>query len=111
MKTLLVPLMLMVSSMLMAFAWLGHIRFKKLPFYKALGASWLLVFPEYVLNVSAIRWGYGEFTGGEMAAMHLSFGVVCVALVSRYFLGEELGWRKLVGFGLMVFAVVLVVAD
>ena len=80
MKWLLVPLMLLAASLLMAFAWLAHIRFRKSRYLVALGASWLLVLPEYVLNITATRWGIDTYSGGEMAAMHLSAGVVCVAL-------------------------------
>lgn len=54
-----VPLMLFASSLLMAFAWLGHIRFRNKGFLFALAISWFVVLPEYLLNVSAIRWGFG----------------------------------------------------
>ncbi len=104
-----VPAMLFASSVLMAFAWLGHIRFRHKSYAAALFASWFLVLPEYVLNVVAMRWGHGTFTGGEMAALNLCSGVVCVAVVARIFLGEQFGWRKMVGFTLMAFAIVLVV--
>ena len=106
-----VPVMLFASSLLMAFAWLGHIRFRDKRYIVALLASWLLVLPEYVLNVIAIRWGHGTYTGGEMAALNLCSGVFCVAGVARVFLGERFGWRKVVGFLLMAVAIVLVVGS
>jgi len=109
MKWLLVPLMLLAASLLMAFAWLAHIRFRKSRYLVALGASWLLVLPEYVLNITATRWGIDTYSGGEMAAMHLSAGVVCVALVSRFFLGEKLTARQQLGFVTMACGVCLVV--
>jgi multidrug transporter EmrE-like cation transporter len=43
-----------------------------------------------------------------MATFHLSFGVVCVALVSHFILGERLSATQLVGFGLLVVATVLI---
>ena len=61
-----------------------------------------------MLNVAAIRYGYGVYTGGRMAAFNLSSGVLCVALVARFVLGEELTPRKLVGFGLMFVAMFLI---
>ena len=106
-----VPLMLFASSVLMAFAWLGHIRFRSYRYLWALAASWFLVLPEYILNISAIRWGHGTYAGGEMAAMNLSSGVLCVALVSRFFLKERLAPRQILGFVLMAAAVCLVVID
>lgn len=64
--------------------------------------------PEYVLNVAATRFGYGTYTGAQMASFHLAFGVVCVALVSRFALGERLSSSQLVGFGLLAVSIVLV---
>lgn len=109
MERYLVPLMLLASSVLMAFAWIGHIKFKNKSFLTALIISWLLVLPEYLLNVSAIRWGIGTFQPSEMAAINLASGVVCIALVSKIYLGERLSLRKVFGFGLMIVSVILVV--
>ena len=104
-----VPLMLFASSLLMAFAWLGHIRFRDKGYLFALLSSWFIVLPEYLLNVSAIRWGVGTYQPSEMAAMNLSSGVLCVAIVSRLFLQEHLNRRQIAGFFLMGLGVALVV--
>ena len=109
MKLILVPIMLCLSSLLMAFAWLGHIRFRNQGFFVALIISWVIVLPEYVLNVSAIRYGHGVYTGGEMAAFNLGTGVLSVALVSRLFLKESLNNYQIAGFFLMTWAIILVV--
>jgi hypothetical protein len=107
-----VPLMLFTSSVIMALAWLGHVRFRnRVPFWVAVLASWVLVLPEYVLNVVAIRWGHEYYSGGAMAAFNLCSGVVCVALVSRFFLNEPLKRRHIMGFALMALAVVLVMYE
>lgn len=98
MRQVLVPLMIFVSGAFMALAWLGHLRFKSLGFWPALGMSWSIVLPEYILNVSATRYGFGTYTGAQMASFHLASGVVCVALVSRFVLGEALGGRQALGF-------------
>ena len=109
MKAVLVPVFMLLSSGLMALAWLGHLRFRNdIGFWTALGASWLLVLPEYVLNVGATRFGYGTYSGAQMASFHLAFGVVCVALVSRFVLGEHFVASQLVGFVLLAFAIVLI---
>ena len=107
-KRVVVPLMLTASSVLMALAWLGHLRFTEWPFIQAMLACWLLVLPEYLLNISAIRLGYHVYSGAVMAAFNLCAGVVCVALVSDWVLGETLTTRQLVGFALMVVAVGLI---
>ena len=113
-----VPLMLLASSTLMAFAWLGHIRFRSKGFWVALFVSWFIVLPEYALNVFAMRLGHGVYTGGEsaysaaqMAAINLCTGVLCIALIARFFLKERLNWYQVTGFVLMAVAIVLVVAE
>ena len=106
---IIVPITLTISSLLMALAWLGHVRFRHKRFIVALMVSWLIVLPEYVLNVTAIRWGHGTFTGGEMAAFNLCSGVFCVALVSRLFLKEVLAPRQILGFVIMALGMILVV--
>ncbi|MEM7360772.1 MAG: DMT family protein, partial [Pseudomonadota bacterium] len=89
--------------------WLGHLLYKDdLSFAAATLLAWLLVLPEYALNIAALRLGYRWYTGGQMAAFRLCSGVVCVALVSRYLLGEEIGPRKFLGFGIMVVAMLLI---
>lgn len=110
-KGIVVPLMLVASSLIMAVAWLGHLRLKhQLSFMAATLLAWLLVLPEYALNIKALRMGYGLFSGGQMAAIRLASGVVAVALVSRFVLGEALTLRKLLGFGVMILAMVLIVS-
>ena len=108
-RSILVPLMLILSSAIMAMAWLGHLKYKEdLSFLMAALFAWLLVLPEYFLNVSAIRWGIGVYQPSEMAAMNLSSGIVFIALVSHFFLGEEISIQKYIGFGLMIIAMVLI---
>lgn len=108
MELYIVPVLLFISSILMAFAWLGHIRYRQKSFLIALLVSWILVLPEYVLNITAFRWGHGVYEGGEMAAINLCSGVVCVALVSRTFLNEMLHIRQILGFVLMTISVALI---
>jgi len=108
-KRILVPVLMLASSTLMATAWLGHLKFRNsIGFWVALGASWLLVLPEYVLNVAATRFGYGTYSGAQMASFHLAGGVICVALVSHYLLGERLGVIQVVGFALLAVAMILI---
>lgn len=109
MKLFIVPLMLFVSSLLMAFAWIGHLKFRHKGFFVALLISWLIVLPEYILNVSAIRYGHGVYSGGEMAAFNLGTGVLAVALVSRLFLKETINNSQIIGFFLMTWAIILIV--
>lgn len=108
MKIVLVPLMLLTAGLLMSFAWIGHLKFKSWSFLTALTVSWLLVLPEYILNVFSARWGREVFSGAQMAAIHLGSGVLCVALIARLHLGEDLSWSQLAGFALMGIAMALI---
>lgn len=109
MKLFLVPLLMLLASCLMALAWLGHLRFRdSIGFWTALAVSWAIVLPEYALNVAATRYGHGTFSGAQMATFHLAFGVVAVAFVSRFVLGERLTTTQLVGFALLALATVLI---
>ena len=106
---IIVPLMLFSSSAIMATAWLGHLRFKEdLTFLMAALLAWLLVLPEYALNIKALRIGYGTFTGGQMGAFRLCTGVACIAFVSHYILGEHIASQKILGFGIMTISMVLI---
>ena len=103
-----VPLMIVTSGAFMAVAWLGHLRIKEYGFWVALALSWSIVLPEYVLNVAATRYGHGLYSGAQMGAIHLSAGVVFVALVSRYILDEPLTRWQAVGFILLALGMTLI---
>jgi uncharacterized protein len=108
-KAVLVPLLLFLSGTMMAFAWIGHLKYRtSWSFWLALGISWLIVLPEYVLNVGATRFGRDVYTGAQMAAFHLCSGVVWVCLISRFYLREPLSLTQLLGFALMAVSIVLV---
>ena len=109
MKSVLVPVFMLLASCLMSLAWLGHLRYRdSIGFWTALAFSWLLVLPEYVLNVAATRYGYDVYSGAQMATFHLAFGIVCVALVSRFVLGEPLTTQQILGFALLVVGTILI---
>ncbi len=46
-----------------------------------------------------------------MAAMHLASGVVCVMVVSRFLLGEQLTGRHVAGFLLLLSGMLLLLED
>ncbi|MFZ4579823.1 MAG: DMT family protein [Myxococcota bacterium] len=108
MKRLLVPLLIAISGAFMASAWLVHLKYRdQIGFFTALLASWAIVLPEYALNVAATRYGFGTYSGAQMAAFHLASGVVFVALVSRFVLGEPWATRQFVGFLLLTAGMML----
>jgi uncharacterized protein len=108
MQRYVVPVLIFLSGAFMSVAWLGHLRIRQYGFWVALAMSWAIVLPEYVLNVAATRYGYGTFSGAQMASFHLCSGVLCVALVSRFVLGEALSGGQIAGFALLVIGMALV---
>ena len=110
-KSWLVPTFLVLSSAMMALAWLGHLRFEdSWSFWTALGVSWALVLPEYALNTAATRWGHGTYSGAGMASIHLSGGVICVALVSNIVLGESVTLLQGAGYVTLIVSIILIFA-
>lgn len=108
-KKILVPALVVLSSFVMALAWLLHLKFESTwTFWTALGFSWMLVLPEYALNTAATRWGHDTYSGAQMASIHLSAGVVFVAIVSKVVLGETLEPAHLAGFVTMLVAIGLI---
>lgn len=82
------------SSALMALAWLGHLRdrhtigFGVTPAQLAPRASGIRA------ERGRIALRYGSCTGAQMASFHLAFGVVAVAVVARFVLGEHLTTQR-----------------
>lgn len=108
-KHFLVPLMACGAGVLMSCAWIAHLKFKDMGWFTALAMSWMFVLPEYVLNVTSARWGSGTFSGAQVAGMHIAAGIISIALVSRFYLGEPLVFSQIAGFGLMIVAVGLII--
>ena len=50
-------LLLLGSNVFMTFAWYGHLRFREVPLWQAIGVSWLIALFEYCLQVPANRIG------------------------------------------------------
>lgn len=86
----------------MTFAWYGHLRFKAAPLWVAVMASWGLAFFEYWLAVPANRIGHQVYTAAELKTIQEVITLVVFAGFSVVFLGEPLGWKHLVGFGLIL---------
>lgn len=102
--------MLVASGAVMSSAWLMHLRFEATwSFVTALVVSWSMVLPEYALNTHATRTGKRlGLTGAQMASVHLSSGVVFIALISVTVLGERLSIAQLCGLFLMLIAIHLI---
>lgn len=60
-------LLLFASNVFMTFAWYGHLKdLRDKPLIIAVLISWGIAFFEYLLQVPANRFGYGEFNLGQL---------------------------------------------
>jgi uncharacterized protein (DUF486 family) len=100
--------LLTLSNIFMTFAWYGHLKFKASPLWWAILASWGIAFFEYCLQVPANRWGHATFSAPQLKIMQEVITLVVFGIFSVWYLGESLRWNHIVGFGLILAAVVFV---
>lgn len=106
MKNAVVPIVLLtLSNIFMTFAWYGHLRFKHLPIWVVVLASWGIAFFEYCLMIPANRWGYGHFSATELKILQEVITLIVFTVFVTAWLGERLRWNHLAAFALIVAAV------
>jgi uncharacterized protein (DUF486 family) len=105
MKTI---LLLTISNIFMTFAWYGHLKFKLSPLWLVIIASWLIAFFEYCFQVPANRLGHGQFTAAQLKTIQEVITLVVFAGFSILYLKEEFRWNYMVGFGLIILAVIFI---
>jgi uncharacterized protein (DUF486 family) len=98
-------LLLVASNVFMTFAWYGHLRFRQVPLWQAILASWGIAFFEYCLQVPANRWGYGAFTAYQLKIVQEVITLIVFMGFAMLWLGESPRWNHLVAFTLIVAAV------
>ncbi len=103
-------ILLTISNIFMTFAWYGHLKFAKSPIVVAIVASWLIAFLEYCFQVPANRIGHRQFEAAQLKIMQEVITLIVFAVFATTYLKEPLRWNYLVGFALIVAAVVVVFA-
>ena len=106
--TLVTPLLLVFSNIVMIFAWYGHLKAPRWPMWIAILVSWGIAFFEYCLAVPANRLGYGTFSAQQLKVMQEVITLAVFAVFSVAFLGETLRWNFLAAGACLVAAVVLI---
>ena len=96
---------LTISNIFMTIAWYGHLRFRDVPLWKMILASWGIAFIEYCFQVPANRFGYGKFTAAQLKTIQEVITLVVFSGFSVLYLKESLRWNYLVGFAFIVAAV------
>jgi uncharacterized protein (DUF486 family) len=90
--------LLTTSNVFMTFAWYGHLKYKSMPLWTVIVASWGIAFFEYLLMVPANRWGSANYSVAQLKIMQevITLSVFSVFLV--FYIGDKLRWNHVAAF-------------
>jgi uncharacterized protein len=89
------PIILLIgSNVFMTTAWYGHLRFKEVPLFGVIVASWLIAFVEYCLAVPANRFGSAVYSTAQLKTIQEVITLVVFAGFSVAYLREPLELRN-----------------
>ncbi len=101
-------LLLFASNIFMTIAWYWHLN-RELPIWKAILISWGIAFFEYCLTIPANRWGYSHgFNAFELKISQEVITLIVFSVFAVVYLKEPFHWRYLLGFALLLAAVVVI---
>ncbi|MDD4954634.1 MAG: DMT family protein [Candidatus Omnitrophica bacterium] len=100
--------LLVVSNIFMTFAWYGHLRYKNSPLWIAIFVSWLIAFIEYCFQVPANRIGHYQFSAAQLKTIQEVITLIVFSIFSVVYLKEGLKWNYVVGFFMIILAVVFI---
>lgn len=103
--------MLFASNTFMNLAWYNHLKKPSWSVFVAIGVSWLIALPEYLLAVPANRIGSSDF-GGPLSTPQLKIiqeavTLVVFSLVTILVLKERVRATDYIAFGLVIAAVAI----
>jgi len=102
-------LLLLGSNAFMTWAWYGHLRKAAWSIPFAIGVSWLIALPEYMLQVPANRLGHvsqgGPFTAPQLKILQEAITLVVFTVFAIAVLGERPRPNDFVAFVLAAVAV------
>jgi len=97
--------LLLASNCFMTAAWYGHLKFKTVPLWVAVLASWGLAFFEYILQVPANRIGSEALSTYQLKIMQEAISLVVFVIFAALYFGEGISLRYGVSLGLIFAAV------
>ncbi len=106
--------LLLASNVFMTLAWYYHVKQKSWPLFMAIGVSWLIALPEYLLQVPANRLGHidhgGPFTLPQLKVLQEALTLIVFSAFTILVAKERLRTTDLIAFGLVMAAVVVSMA-
>ena len=100
--------LLTISNIFMTFAWYGHLKYKSSPLWIAIAVSWMIAFVEYCFQVPANRLGSYQFSAAQLKTIQEVITLAVFSVFSILYLKEEFKWNYLVGFLLIIIAVIFI---
>ncbi len=99
MKTI---ILLTISNIFMTIAWYGHLKYKHTSVFKVIVISWLIAFLEYCFQVPANRIGHYQFSAAQLKTIQEVITLIIFCVFSVVYLKEDLKWKYLVGFAMII---------
>jgi hypothetical protein len=104
-------LLLIGSNVFMTWAWYGHLKKPGWALWAVILVSWLIAFPEYLLQVPANRLGHfsqgGPFTAAQLKIIQEAITLSVFIVFSVLVLKERPRWNEGVAM-VLIFAAVLI---
>ncbi len=108
-RWLVTVLLLVASNIFMTTAWYYHLKKPGWGLAAAIGLSWLIALPEYMLQVPANRAGHfahgGPFTAAQLKIIQEAITLVVFTGFAWVVLKEKLRWTDGVAFAMVMGAV------
>jgi len=101
-------ILLTISNIFMTIAWYGHLKYKDSPLWKVIIISWFIAFAEYCFQVPANRIGHYQFNAAQLKTIQEVITLIVFSVFSVLYLKEEFRWNYLVGFLLIIAAVIVI---
>jgi len=104
-------LLLIASNAFMTFAWYYHVKKATWTLFMAIGISWLIALPEYILQVPANRLGHvdngGPFTLPQLKIIQEAITLAVFSIFTIVIAKERLRTTDVIAF-MLIFAAVAV---
>lgn len=108
-RILATTLLLALSNTFMTFAWYYHLKRPAWPLLMAIGISWLIALPEYILQVPANRLGHighgGPLTAPQLKVLQEAITLSVFAIFTLLVLREKPRPADYIAFALILAAV------
>ncbi len=97
--------LLIISNILMTFAWYGHLKFKTASLFLVILISWGIAGLEYCFMIPANRIGNQVFSVTELKIIQEFLTIVVFSIFAMTYMHEKIHWNHLVAFLCIIAAV------